>query len=65
MEPGHLRLESDVRRAIRAARSCGIEVARLEVGQDGRIVVIPGDPKEVNGRGSAAMPPEKDLKDLV
>lgn len=38
--------ESDVRRAIRAARSSGIEVGRIEIGQDGRIVVILGDPSK-------------------
>jgi hypothetical protein len=57
--------QSDIRRAIKATRSSGIEIGRIEIGQDGRIVVVPGDPKKVNGHGSAAMPAEEDLKDLV
>jgi hypothetical protein len=32
--------ESDVKRLIRAARSAGIDVARVEVAMDGRIVVV-------------------------
>lgn len=34
--------EADVRRAIKAARSSGIEIARVEVDRDGRIAIIPG-----------------------
>jgi hypothetical protein len=34
--------ESEARRLIKAAYSAGIEIARVEVGPDGRIAVIPG-----------------------
>jgi hypothetical protein len=38
--------ESDIRRAIKATRSSGIEIGRIEIGQDGRIVVVPArDPE--------------------
>lgn len=37
--------ESDLRRAIKAAHSAGIEIGRLEVGPDGRIAIIPGKPE--------------------
>jgi hypothetical protein len=32
--------ETDVRRLIRAARAAGVDVGRIEVGADGRIVVV-------------------------
>jgi hypothetical protein len=34
---------SDVRRAIRAAKSAGLVIARIEVGKDGRIIVATSD----------------------
>jgi len=39
--------ESEMRRAIKAARSAGIEIARIELNRDGAIVVVPGKPAEV------------------
>lgn len=36
--------QSDIVRAIRAAQSTGVTVARIEVTQDGRIVIIAADP---------------------
>lgn len=38
--------ETDVRRAIKAARSSGIEIGRVEIERDGRIIVIPGKPSD-------------------
>lgn len=33
---------TDVRRAIRSVRDLGLPVERVEIGQDGKIVVVPG-----------------------
>ncbi|MBO0749850.1 MAG: hypothetical protein J2O44_05420 [Porphyrobacter sp.] len=35
--------QADVRRAIAAAREAGITVARVEIGPDGRIVIVAGE----------------------
>jgi hypothetical protein len=43
--------ESEMRRAIKAARSAGIEIARIEVGPDGRVSLVPGKVDEVNDDG--------------
>jgi hypothetical protein len=40
--------ERDVRAAINAARKAGIVVTRIEVGKDGRIVIVAGTPGESN-----------------
>jgi hypothetical protein len=40
--------QTDVVRALRAARAAGLEVARIEIGKDGKIVVIPGKPTPCN-----------------
>jgi hypothetical protein len=42
--------ESDVRRAIRAARAAGIEIGRIEVDKDGKIVVVAGKPAEAEAK---------------
>ena len=34
--------QTDVVRALRAARAAGLEVARYEIGKDGKIVVVTG-----------------------
>jgi hypothetical protein len=33
--------QRDVTRAIRGARAAGIDVARIEIGNDGKIVILP------------------------
>jgi hypothetical protein len=38
--------QRDVTAAIKAARAAGVEVARVEVDKDGKIVVITGKPDE-------------------
>ena len=53
--------ESDVRRAIRAARSSGIEVGRIEIGRDGRIVVVPGEPPEDGATQTRAASADEEL----
>jgi hypothetical protein len=35
---------NDVKRAIKAVRAAGFEVAKVEVDKDGKIAVIPGKP---------------------
>jgi hypothetical protein len=41
-------LQSDVRRAIQGAMDAGLSVARVEIDQDGKIVIVSGEgrPKE-------------------
>jgi hypothetical protein len=41
--------ESEMRRAIKAARSAGIRIGRVELNKDGTIVVVPGEPSDVSG----------------
>jgi hypothetical protein len=36
----------DVTAAVQAVVKAGVEVARVEIGKDGRIVIIPGKPSE-------------------
>jgi hypothetical protein len=45
--------QTDVTRAVKAVAAAGIEIARVEVDRDGRIVVIAGKPESnaVAGRG--------------
>ena len=38
----------DVKAALKAAREAGIEVARVEIGKDGKIVIVAGKPGESN-----------------
>jgi hypothetical protein len=40
--------EADVRRAIRAVRSAGVEVQRVEVDKTGKIVVVVGASDKTN-----------------
>ena len=47
--------ETEMRRAIKAARSAGIEIARLDVNKDGGFAIIPGKP-DGGGNGGASNP---------
>ncbi|MFZ0150951.1 MAG: hypothetical protein WBG18_16195 [Xanthobacteraceae bacterium] len=38
--------ESEARRLIKAARNAGVTIGRVEVGPDGRIAIIPGNPRD-------------------
>jgi hypothetical protein len=38
--------QTDIKRAVKAVLDAGIEVARVEVDKDGRIVIIAGKPGE-------------------
>jgi hypothetical protein len=38
--------QRDVAAAIKAAKSAGIEVARVEIGKDGKIVIVTGKPEQ-------------------
>jgi hypothetical protein len=33
--------ETDIKRAIRATRTAGLDIGRVEIGKDGRISIIP------------------------
>jgi hypothetical protein len=37
--------ERDVTRAAKAVRAAGLEIARVEIGKDGGIIVVPGKPE--------------------
>lgn len=39
--------ESDLSRALRAARKAGLDVARVEIDKDGKIVLVTGEPETV------------------
>jgi hypothetical protein len=43
--------QNDVTRAVKAVVAAGVEVARVEVDKDGRIVVVAGKPVPDEGRG--------------
>jgi hypothetical protein len=43
--------QRDVVRALRATRAAGIEVVRLEIAKDGKIIVVTGQ-REVQDSGS-------------
>jgi hypothetical protein len=36
--------QTDLKRAIRAAHAANLEIARIEIEKDGRIIVVPGKP---------------------
>lgn len=36
--------QTDVTRALKAAKAAGLEIGRVEIARDGRIVIIPGSP---------------------
>jgi hypothetical protein len=39
--------ETDVKRAVKAVRAAGVEIARVVFPKDGSFVVVPGKPVEV------------------
>jgi hypothetical protein len=43
--------QSDVTKAVKAVVAAGVDVARVEVGKDGRIVVIAGKPSPDKEKG--------------
>lgn len=40
--------QRDVTRALKGTKSAGVEVARIEIDQDGKIVVIMGKPDDAS-----------------
>jgi hypothetical protein len=36
--------ETDVKRAFQAARMAGVDVARVDIGKDGKISIVPREP---------------------
>jgi hypothetical protein len=53
--------QQDVTRALRATVAAGIEVERIEIDKDGKIVVVTGKPKEVIQNAETT----EDLRKLV
>jgi hypothetical protein len=45
--------ESEIRRAIKAAGSAGIEIARIEIHKNGGFSIIPGKPDEGGNVGAS------------
>jgi hypothetical protein len=43
--------QGDVTRAVKGARAAGVEVQRIEIDKDGRIVIVAGEPEE-NGEAT-------------
>jgi hypothetical protein len=41
----------DVTRATKAVQAAGLNVARIEIDKDGRIIVVPSEPTKANGSG--------------
>jgi hypothetical protein len=57
MSRGPLRFrQADVSRAVRALRDAGVSIARVEVGQEG-VVIVPGEP--------SSPPPDADAKKVA
>jgi ATP-dependent exoDNAse (exonuclease V) alpha subunit len=44
--------ETDLTRALRAARKAGADVERVEIGRDGRIVLVLKNNDEVSAKGN-------------
>jgi hypothetical protein len=44
--------ESDLSRLLRAARKAGLEVARVEIDKDGKIVLVTGAPAAGDTKGA-------------
>jgi hypothetical protein len=40
----HTFKQADLTRAIKGARAAGIDVAQIEIGKDGKIVILPKQP---------------------
>lgn len=58
MSRGPMRFrQADVSRAVRALRDAGVSIARVEVGQDG-VVIVPGEPA---ARAPVADPDTKEV----
>jgi hypothetical protein len=41
--------QTDLTRALRGARAAGVEIARVEIDNDGRIIVVAALPTDGNG----------------
>jgi hypothetical protein len=46
--------QHDMTRAVRAVQAAGVEVSRVEVDKDGKIVVIAGQPQQPQDGGAAS-----------
>lgn len=55
--------QRDLTRALRGARAAGYELARIEIGMDGRIIIIPG--KISGANGDALNPWDEALNDAA
>lgn len=47
----------DVRTALEAVRESGVEIARIEIDKDGKIVIVAGKPVENSGENATTKNP--------
>jgi len=57
--------EADVRRAVKAARKAGVEIAGIKVSRGGDIIIVAGKPKEANDAFETANPWDEVLDDAT
>jgi hypothetical protein len=46
--------QNDVTRAVKAAVAAGVEIAQVEIGKDGKIIIVTGKPKSCTEISDAA-----------
>jgi hypothetical protein len=54
----HLFREAEIRRAVKAAQSAGMKIARVEIDNTGKISLIPGD------RGASVEPEKNEWENI-
>ena len=42
--------QGDIARAVKAVRSCGVDIARIEIDTSGKIVIVTGKPLEASNQ---------------
>jgi hypothetical protein len=53
---------SDFVRAVKAAKSAGVDVARYELSKEGSIIIIPGKPPDVTSESTTPLEAWKTMK---
>ena len=52
--------ETDIKRAVRGVENAGLDIARVELGKDGRIILVLREPMKAlaTGKAPAAIEPQ-------